>query len=224
MEAKEILTNTQSRNKYSGEYNIYKQRLEQRQRDTIHNAKMSEIRKNQISKLEKAEMAFQTQNRKKFYEKYTYDSKKNSVKEELAKFKKLIEEQQRNELNLKNREWNRKISDLKQLRAEERLKKRSLIVKLDRKKCVKPYNETQLHKIFKIYGKISDIHIHTSEKAFGAEIIFAKSKSVMKALKDEQILSDDFCLICIGIDEKRKKKVHKINAEQQWRQLVQNRE
>eukprot|EP01083_Nonionella_stella_P202372 739361_1 len=79
VEAKEILTDKESRIKYDKEYKIYKQQLEQREQEQIKNLQRSHARNEGINKLEQAEAKFKNKHKTNFYKNYIHKVKKSSI-------------------------------------------------------------------------------------------------------------------------------------------------
>merc|ERR1712129_63686 len=140
---------------------------------------------------------------------HAYKSKQHSIKKELERFRKLIE-------NEKNEKMNQIKQQLKNEKKFEKIKRRTLIVKLEQSKCNKMYTRTEIESIFKIYGRIAEIDLIQS--IMGAQIIFTKSKYVERALDDAHTLNDEFFLVLV--DENNQRRNQQQSKEQQWRQFV----
>merc|ERR1711971_626847 len=118
--------------------------------------------------------------------------------------------------NQKEKELNEERQRIQNNKKSEKIKRRTLIIKLDQTQCTKMYKQHEIESIFKIYGKIQEIDLIRS--IFGAQIIFTKSKYAQKALNDAQTLRDEFFLILV--DENNKKRKRQMTEEEEWREFV----
>eukprot|EP00486_Rosalina_sp_Unknown_P000865 CAMPEP_0201565598 /NCGR_PEP_ID=MMETSP0190_2-20130828/4832_1 /ASSEMBLY_ACC=CAM_ASM_000263 /TAXON_ID=37353 /ORGANISM="Rosalina sp." /LENGTH=265 /DNA_ID=CAMNT_0047983285 /DNA_START=21 /DNA_END=815 /DNA_ORIENTATION=+ len=201
VEAKEILTNKVKRMKYDNDYKErkmkYEHRLEKKKKDEQRRSQMNKIRQQGINDLLQREKRAKEQQRAQVYKNYHYDITKQQIREEMERVRQELQQKQEQKLN-------DKIKEVKRIQKEEKLKKRCLTIKLDKSQCDKPYSRQELQSIFKIYGKIDDIHMKKDSKYGGAQIVFSKSKYALKALDDEQTLRDQFYLIVINNYHHRK--------------------
>lgn len=218
--AKEILSDQKLRTEYDSERNALCKLQEQRRKERQRRHQMDSVRREQIERLEAMEKRAELERRAEMHSKYRFETKRDSVKAEVDRFRALIREQQRKAMEEeKDRE--------RATKNEERKKRRTLTVRVDRKRCHRPYSGEEMEAIFKIYGKIKEV-LAVRE---GAEITFKKSASVWRAVEDEENLKEQFgVLVVLGNGQKLSHKMkgksegqRKREQAKRWREFVDRR-
>ena len=216
VEAKEILTNKESRMKYDNEYKLYQKKLERRKEEQVRRAKMSHFRQQKINDLEAAEQRARNKRKAEYYKNHIYRITKESIEQELIRMREEMRKEEKRKIN-------EKINRMREKKKEEKLKRKSLIIKLDKTKTNKPYSSKELNSIFSVYGKINEINMISNDKYNGAEIIFNKTKYVQQAFKSEETLRNEFYLIIVNNNNNNEKNKRK-NVEEKWGEFVDRRQ
>ncbi len=223
MTAKEVLLDQKLRREFDSEYNARRQLEEERQKEQLRRHQMGRVRREQIERLEAMEKRASDQRRAAVSKQRAFNSKRDAVKEELDRFRTMIQEQRQQAMDRERAQQKRTVHEQFE---RERAQRRTLTVRMDRKRCgnQRPYTQQELESIFKVYGKTSEIVTARD----GAEIRFKKSKGRRRAIEDAKTLRKEFYLLIVGAHTVGKRKaVDDAERERQsaarWSKFVRRR-